>query len=66
MKKQNTVSHGPSQRQLRVGELVRHVVADMVMRGDIIDDAIKGQLNAALKEFGEHFAQTAAAAGARA
>ncbi|NBU13534.1 MAG: 30S ribosome-binding factor RbfA, partial [Alphaproteobacteria bacterium] len=44
MKKHNPVSQGPSQRQLRVGELVRHVVADMVMRGDIIDPTIKGAI----------------------
>ena len=44
MKKHGSVSQGPSQRQLRVGELVRHVVADLVMRGDIMDDAIKGAI----------------------
>lgn len=44
MKKHNPASQGPSQRQLRVGELVRHVVADMVMRGDIIDPTIKGAI----------------------
>ncbi|MDX2263578.1 MAG: 30S ribosome-binding factor RbfA [Hyphomicrobiales bacterium] len=26
---------GPSQRQLRVGELIRHALAEMFMRGDI-------------------------------
>jgi ribosome-binding factor A len=29
-------SRGASQRQLRVGELVRHALADMLMRGDLI------------------------------
>lgn len=33
-------AHGPSQRQLRVGELVRHKVADMLSRGDIHDDVL--------------------------
>ncbi|MEZ5854787.1 MAG: 30S ribosome-binding factor RbfA [Hyphomicrobiaceae bacterium] len=31
---------GPSQRQLRVGELVRHKLADMLSRGDIHDDVL--------------------------
>ena len=44
MKKQAAVSQGPSQRQLRVGELVRHALAQMIMRGDLIDDAFKGQI----------------------
>lgn len=44
MKKQAPVSQGPSQRQLRVGELVRHALAQMIMRGDLIDDAFKGQI----------------------
>lgn len=30
---------GPSQRQLRVGEIIRHALADMLTRGDI-DDAV--------------------------
>jgi ribosome-binding factor A len=29
---------------LRVGELVRHALAQMIMRGDLIDDAFKGQI----------------------
>ncbi len=29
---------GPSQRQLRVGELVRHAMAEIVSRGDLNDD----------------------------
>jgi ribosome-binding factor A len=32
--------HGPSQRQLRVGELVRHALAEMLTRGDIHDDVL--------------------------
>lgn len=31
---------GPSQRQLRVGELIRHAIADMLARGDIHDDVL--------------------------
>jgi ribosome-binding factor A len=31
---------GPSQRQLRVGELIRHAFAEMLARGDIHDDVI--------------------------
>jgi len=35
---------GGSQRQLRVGELVRHAVADMLTRGDVHDPIIEGHL----------------------
>ena len=31
---------GPSQRQLRVGELIRHALADMLVRGEIHDDVL--------------------------
>src|SRR5262245_27156901 len=31
---------GPSQRQLRVGELVRHAMAEMLTRGEIHDDVL--------------------------
>ena len=31
---------GPSQRQLRIGELVRHKVAEMLVRGEIHDDTL--------------------------
>jgi ribosome-binding factor A len=37
-------SPGISQRQLRVGELVRHTLAEMLMRGDISDPVIEGHL----------------------
>ncbi len=33
-------SSGPSQRQLRVGELVRHKIAEMLARGEIHDDVL--------------------------
>jgi ribosome-binding factor A len=31
---------GPSQRQLRVGEQVRHALSDVLARGEVIDDVI--------------------------
>jgi ribosome-binding factor A len=36
----HTSSSAPSQRQLRVAELVRHAVADMLTRGEIADPVI--------------------------
>lgn len=38
--KSDNRSHGPSQRQLRVGELVRHKLAEMLTRGEIHDDVL--------------------------
>ena len=35
---------GPSQRSLRVGELVRHALADMLSRGEIHDPVIEKHL----------------------
>jgi len=35
---------GPSQRALRVGELVRHALADMLTRGDVHDPVLEGTL----------------------
>ena len=35
---------GPSQRQLRVGELIRHELAAMLSRGEIHDDVLAGHL----------------------
>ena len=35
---------GPSQRQLRVGELIRHALAEMFARGDVHDPVIEGHL----------------------
>jgi ribosome-binding factor A len=35
---------GPSQRALRVGELIRHAVAEMLTRGDVHDPVIEGHL----------------------
>jgi len=33
---------GPSQRQLRVGENIRHILAEILSRGDVRDPALKG------------------------
>src|SRR5262245_3047629 len=35
---------GPSQRQLRVGELVRHTLSELFTRGDVHDEVIQGHL----------------------
>ena len=35
---------GPSQRQLRVGELIRHALAEMLSRGEIHDPVIEGHM----------------------
>ena len=35
---------GPSQRQLRVGELIRHTLAEMLTRGEVHDPVIEGHL----------------------
>jgi ribosome-binding factor A len=37
-------SAGPSQRQLRVGELIRHAMADMLSRGEVHDPVIEGHM----------------------
>lgn len=39
---QKTSGAGPSQRQLRVGEQVRHALSEMLQRGDVRDDLIEG------------------------
>ena len=33
---------GPSQRQLRVGELIRHTLAEMIQRGEVRDPDLEG------------------------
>lgn len=35
---------GPSQRQLRVGELVRHALAEVLQRGEVHDPALEGMV----------------------
>ena len=37
-------STGPSQRMLRVGELVRHALAGLFARGEIDDDVLEGKV----------------------
>ena len=39
-----SASKPASQRQLRVGELVRHVVSDMLTRGEVHDPVLEGHL----------------------
>jgi ribosome-binding factor A len=39
-----SVSGGGSQRQLRVGEIIRHALAEMLTRGDVHDPVIEGHL----------------------
>ena len=40
----DTITPGGSQRQLRVGELVRHAMAELLARGDVHDPVIEGHL----------------------
>ena len=40
----STGRQGASQRQLRVGELIRHALAEMLSRGDVHDPVIEGHL----------------------
>lgn len=40
MKNKASSGSGPSQRQLRVGELVRHALSDILARGDLADPAL--------------------------
>ena len=40
----NRESNGPSQRQLRVGELIRHTLSELFARGDVHDDVIQGHM----------------------
>ncbi|MEA2907731.1 MAG: ribosome-binding factor [Alphaproteobacteria bacterium] len=35
---------GASQRQLRVGELIRHALADMLIRGEVHDPVLEGHM----------------------
>jgi ribosome-binding factor A len=37
-------STGPTQRQLRVGELIRHALAEMLTRGEIHDEVLAAHL----------------------
>ena len=42
MSRQNSPERGPSQRQLRVGEMLRHALAEILVRGDIRDPDLEG------------------------
>ena len=42
MSKHSHKPTGPSQRMLRVGELVRHALAGIFARGEIVDEALSG------------------------
>src|SRR3954467_12851831 len=47
MPKRQRRDHSPpvaSQRQLRVGELIRHALADMLSRGDVHDPVLEGHM----------------------
>jgi len=44
MKRKSDQSPGGSQRQLRVGELVRHAMAELLTRGDVHDPVLEGHL----------------------
>ena len=39
----------PTQRQLRVGEQVRHALADVLARSDVHDDALVGMMISVLE-----------------
>jgi ribosome-binding factor A len=43
-KSKNDTTPGGSQRQLRVGELVRHALAELLTRGDVHDPVLEGHL----------------------
>ncbi len=40
----HTHGKGPSQRQLRVGETIRHALAELLVRGEIHDDTIQNHV----------------------
>ncbi len=42
VKRQHHDGSGPSQRQLRVGELIRRTLSDVLMRGDVHDPDLSG------------------------
>jgi ribosome-binding factor A len=43
-KPKHDTAPGGSQRQLRVGELIRHAMAEMLTRGDVHDPVIEGHM----------------------
>jgi ribosome-binding factor A len=42
--KSRDTGHGPSQRALRAGELVRHAIAEIFARGEVHDPVLEGHL----------------------
>jgi ribosome-binding factor A len=40
----STAPRGPSQRQLRVGELVRHALSEILQRGEVHDPELEGMV----------------------
>ena len=44
MKRDNHKPSGPTQRMLRVGELVRHALAQVFARGEIVDPLLDGKV----------------------
>lgn len=42
MARRQKSKRGPSQRQLRVGELVRHILSDILNRGELRDPVLRG------------------------
>lgn len=44
MNRKASPTAGPSQRMLRVGELVRHALADVLSRGDHLDPVLSGHI----------------------
>lgn len=44
MSSRQTSAKAPSQRQLRVGELVRHALSEILQRGDVHDPALEGMV----------------------
>jgi ribosome-binding factor A len=43
-RKPNAASKGPSQRQLRLGELIRHAMAELLQRGAIYGEALSSTI----------------------
>lgn len=40
IRKKSSAAKGPSQRQLRIGEMIRHKIAELLVRGEIHDDVL--------------------------
>jgi ribosome-binding factor A len=40
----HAASNAPSQRQLRVGELIRHALSEILQRGEVHDPALEGMV----------------------